>query len=258
MSSVSSLRKFALITAVAAFMSSFAFASDDSAQKIAGDAMAALKTGQYKQSVALDDNALAESEISDVVQGQILSAKANALLELGWASRQEKPLDDAIATFNKALELLTRERTPLEWARANAKLGDVYRSLGYGMYNKNEQKTGAQLYAKSISAFQNALTVLNREEHTQEWAVAQRALGQALTNSDTFLAIAGTPSNASSLSKSVAAFNAASQFYTKQTAPSDWAGLQFQLGDIYTTLHQRQGGVWLPKAVAAHRRFWKS
>lgn len=253
---VSHFKKKSLIVIAAALLSSTAFASDDSAKKIADDAMVALKGGQFEQSVGLYDKALAESEISDVVKGQVLSAKANALLELGWSSRQEKPLNDAIATFGMALELLTKDNAPVEWARANAKLGDVYRSLGYGMYNKNEQKTGAQLYAKSISAFQSALTVLNKEENLEEWAIAQRALGQALTNSDTFLAIAGTPSNASSLSKAVAAFNAATEFYTKDTAPSDWAGLQFQLGDVYTTLHQRQGGVgvWLPKAVDAHRR----
>lgn len=254
MSQVSPFKKISLITAVAALLSSTAFASDDSAQKMAADAMAALKGGQFEQSVELYDKALAESEISDVVKGQVLSAKANALLELGWASRQEKPLNDAIATFDMALVLLTKENAPTEWARANARLGEVYRSLGYGMYNKDEQKTGAQLYAKSISAFQKALTVLNKDENLEEWAVAQRALGQALTNSDTFLEISGTPSNASSLSKAIAAFNAATEFYTKEAAPSDWAGLQFQLGDIYTTLHQRQGGVWLPKAVVAHKR----
>lgn len=251
---VSPFKKISLITAVAALLSFSVLASDDTAQKISDDAMTALKGGQFEQSIELYDKALAESEISDVVKGKILSAKANALLELGWESRQEKPLNDAIATFEMALELLTKQNAPTEWARANARLGDVFRSLGYGMYNKNEQKTGAQLYAKSISAFQSALTVLNKEDNLEEWAIAQRALGQALTNSDTFLAIAGTPSNASSLSKAVSAFNAAAEFYTKEAAPSDWAGLQFQLGDIYTTLHQRQGGVWLPKAVVAHKR----
>lgn len=254
MSLVSPLKIISLITVATALLSSSAIASDDSAQRIARDAMAALKDGQFEQSVERYDKALAESEVSDVVKGQVLSAKANALLELGWASRQEKPLNDAIATFDMSLELLTKDNAPLEWARANAKLGDVYRSLGYGMYNKDDQKTGAQLYAKSISAFQRALTVLDKEANFEEWAVAQRALGQALTNSDTFLEIAGTPSNASRLSKAVAAFNAATEFYTKEAAPSDWAGLQFQLGDIYITLHQRQGGVWLPKGVAAHKR----
>lgn len=254
MSRVSPFKKISLIAAVAGLLSSSAFASDDTAQKIAGDAMTALKGGQFEQSVELYDKALAESEISDVVEGTVLSGKANALLELGWETRQEKPLNDAITTFEMALELLTKQTAPIEWARANAKLGDVYRSLGYGMYNKNEPKTGARLYAKSISSFQSALTVLNREDNIEEWAVAQRALGQALTNSDTFLEIAGTPSNASNLSKAVSAFNAASEFYTKDAAPSDWAGLQFQLGDIYTTLHQRQGGIWLPKAVVAHKR----
>jgi tetratricopeptide (TPR) repeat protein len=254
MSRVSAFKKITAITALAALLSSSALASDETAQKIAADAMEALKEKQFEQSMELYDKALAESEISDVVRGQVLSAKANALLELGWASRQEKPLNDAIATFNMALKLLTKENASLDWARAHAKLGDVYRSLGYGMYNKNEQKTGAQLYAKSISAFQRALTVLNKEENLEEWAVAQRALGQALTNSDTFLEVSGKQTNASSLSKAIAAFTAATEYYTKESAPSDWAGLQFQLGDIYTTLHQRQGGVWLPKAVDAHKR----
>lgn len=253
MSQISSFKKISFIAVVTALLSSSALASDNSAQKIAGDALSAVKGGQFEKSVELYDNALAETELSDAVKGQILSAKANALLELGWASRQEKPLNDAIATYGMVLELLTKENAPLDWARAKAKLGDVYRSLGYGMFNKNEQKTGAQLYAKSVSAFQDALTVLNKEENLEEWAVAQRALGQALTNSDTFLEVAGTPSNASSLSKAIIAFNAASEFYTKDTAPSDWAGLQFQLGEIYTTLHKRQGGIWLPKAVDAHR-----
>jgi tetratricopeptide (TPR) repeat protein len=114
---------------------------------------------------------------------------------------------------------------------------------------------GEDLYNQAIASLTAALTVLDKDTSPQKWGVAQRALGQVNANSDTYLAIAGKTSNATRLTQSIKAFNAALEIYTKEADPISWAGLNFQLGDIYTTLHQRQGGiVWLEKSIVSHKK----
>lgn len=232
-----------------------AFSADSPVMELAKNGEMALKAGEFIQSIDLYSQALATPDLSDEDKGKLLAAKAEALLELGWQTRQDKPLTDAIDTYNMALDLLSAEKSPVIWAKSHSKLGDVYRSLAYGMYNQNKVDEGAKLYNQAIASFAEALTVLNKEQTPQLWAEAQRALGQVNANSDTYLEISGKASNAARLTESINAFNAALEIYTKDVDPISWAGLQFQLGDIYTTLHQRQGGsVWLGKSIQSHRK----
>lgn len=254
MSLRTSFKKSLLAVSLTAFMSSTAMATDEAALKLADDAMAALKQGQIEETIKLYDDALAQEQLSDPVKGQVMSAKANALLEIAWATRQDKPLLEAIDTYNTAIGILDAKTSPIIWADSNSKLGDAYRSLAFGKYNQNKPEEGAELYNSAIDAFKAALTVFEKDTNPVEWATAQRALGQVNANSDTYNAIEGKALNAARLTEASNAFKAAMQVFTKEADPVSWAGLQFQLGDIYTTLHQRQGGtLWLEKSVLAHK-----
>lgn len=254
MSLRSSFKKPILAVVFSVLLSTPVMASDEAALKLADDAMAALKQGQIEQTTKLFNEALAHAKLSAPVKGQILSAKANALLEIAWATRQDKPLLQAIETYKTAIDILDAKTSPLVWADSNSKLGDAYRSLAFGKYNQNKPEEGAKLYNDAIDAFKNALTVFNKDENPIKWATAQRALGQVNANSDTYLAIEGKALNAARLTEAANAFKAAKEVFTKEADPVNWAGLQFQLGDIYATLHQRQGGtLWLEKSVLAHK-----
>lgn len=254
MSLVPHLKKSILALSLSALLSSVAFANDETALKLVDDAFAALKQGQIEQSTKLFDDALAQEGLTEPVKGEVLSKKANALLEIAWATRQDKPLLEAIETYKTAINILDAETSPMIWADSNSKLGDAYRSLAYGRYNQNKPEEGAQLYNDAIVAFKNALEVFNKEDNPTEWATAQRALGQVNANSDTYNAIEGKALNAARLTEAANAFKAAMEVFTQEADPVSWAGLQFQLGDIYSTLHQRQGGtLWLEKSVLAHK-----
>ncbi|MBO6918515.1 MAG: hypothetical protein JJ858_08800 [Rhizobiaceae bacterium] len=254
MSLVAHLKKSIFAVSFSALLTSASFANDEAALKLVDDAFAALKQGQIEQSTKLFDDALAQEGLTDPVKGEVLSKKANALLEIAWATRQDKPLLEAIETYKTAIEILDAETSPMIWADSNSKLGDAYRSLAYGRYNQNKPEEGAQLYNDAIVAFKNALEVFNKEDYPAEWATAQRALGQVNANSDTYNAIEGKALNAARLTEAANAFKAAMEVFTQDTDPVSWAGLQFQLGDIYSTLHQRQGGtLWLEKSVLAHK-----
>ncbi len=243
-----------LAAAFSAFLSSPVMASDEAALKLADDAMAALKQGQIEQTTKLYDEALAQPSLSAPVKGQVLSAKANALLEIAWATRQDTPLLEAIDTFETAVKTLDADTSPTVWAQSNSRLGEAYRSLAYGKYNQNKPEEGAKLYNNAIVAFTKALDVLDQDKNPTEWATAQRALGQVYVNSDTYLSISGKVSNSTRLTEAEDAFQAAMNIYSKEADPVSWAGLQFQLGDIYTTLHQRQGGTfWLEKSIHSHK-----
>ncbi len=254
MSVVAHLKKSIFAVSFSALLTSAAFANDEAALKLVDDAFAALKQGQIEQSTKLFDDALAQEGLTDPVKGEVLSKKANALLEIAWATRQDKPLLEAIETYKTAIEILDAKTSPMIWADSNSKLGDAYRSLAYGRYNQNKPEEGAQLYNDAIVAFKNALEVFNKEDNPAEWATAQRALGQVNANSDTYNAIEGKALNAARLTEAANAFKAAMEVFTQDADPVSWAGLQFQLGDIYSTLHQRQGGtLWLEKSVLAHK-----
>lgn len=243
-----------LAAVFSALLSTSAMASDEAALKLADDAMAALKQGQIEQTTKLYDEALVQANLSTPVRGQILSAKANALLEIAWATRQDTPLLEAIDTFELAVKVLDAKTSPTVWAQSNSRLGEAYRSLAYGKYNQNKPEEGAKLYNNAIVAYTKAIEVLNQDDNPNEWATAQRALGQVYANSDTYLSISGNVSNATRLTEAEDAFQAAMNVYTKDADPVSWAGLQFQLGDIYTTLHQRQGGTfWLEKSIKSHK-----
>lgn len=254
MSLVAHLKKSLFAVSLTALLTSTALANDETALKLVDDAFAVLKQGQIEQSTKLFDEALAQEGLTDPVKGEVLSKKANALLEIAWATRQDKPLLEAIETYKTAIEILDAETSPIVWADSNSKLGDAYRSLAFGKYNQNKPEEGAQLYNDAIVAFENALEVFNKEDNPVEWATAQRALGQVNSNSDTYNAIEGKALNAARLTEAANAFKAAMEVFTQDADPVSWAGLQFQLGDIYATLHQRQGGtLWLEKSVLAHK-----
>lgn len=253
------MKNIAVKLSAALFMSTFltfgAFAADDAVMMSLKDGASAMQSGKFQDSIDIYTKALVASDLSDQNKGKLLAAKANTMLEQGWATRQDKPLKDAIDTFNMALEFQNPETTPLAWADSNTKLADVYRSLAFGMYNNDMAEEGEKLYNQAIASLTAALIVLDKETSPQEWGEAQRALGQVNANSDTSLAITGKTSSATRLTESIKAFNAALEIYTKEADPVSWAGLNFQLGDIYTTLHQRQGGtVWLEKSITSHKK----
>jgi len=82
-------------------------------------------------------------------------------------------VEQAVTAFSAVLEVRTRERTPLDWARTQTNLGDALQSLG-------ERPDGTIHLEQAVTAYRAALKVHAREHMPLQWGVTQNSLGNTL------------------------------------------------------------------------------
>ncbi len=154
---------------------------------------------------------------------------ADALFKLGLAFSQ-RPTGDlranrhyAGACYRAALEVYTRQNTPIAWALMQNALGDALKREADLLAGAEQ----AALLAQAIAAHQAALEVFSRDTLPAGWALAQNNLGNALSQ-QARLAV-GTQ-RASLLEQALAAYRAALEVRTRERFPADWAATQSNLG----------------------------
>ena len=96
---------------------------------------------------------------------------AIALVMLGERESGTERLEEAVAAYRAALEEMTRERVPLDWASAQGSLGTA---LAAG--RARERDGAARGGGGSLSA---ALEEMTRERVPLDWARSQSNLGNA-------------------------------------------------------------------------------
>ena len=74
-------------------------------------------------------------------------------------------LEEAVAAYRAALEELTRERVPLDWATTQNNLGDALRTLG-------ERESGTARLEEAVAAYRAALEEWTRERVPLAWAAS--------------------------------------------------------------------------------------
>lgn len=119
--------------------------------------------------------------------------------------------DEAIADLLQALTVLTREKTPREWAQAHRELGNAY-----GLYMWGNQK---EYQAKAQEHFALAESVLSRTSAPREWAVMQMNRGLELLAPTS----SGLELNAQAILEH---FDAALTIFTAQVAPANYRRVQ--------------------------------
>ena len=129
-------------------------------------------------------------------------------------------LEKAIAAFEQALQVSTREANPIDWAMTQNNLGAAYRYRISGDRVENLEK--------AIAAFEQALQVCTREALPIQWAATQNNLGVIYVHR-----ISGD--SAENLEKAITSFESALQVYTPETLPILWAETQMNLGTAYHT-----------------------
>jgi tetratricopeptide (TPR) repeat protein len=120
-------------------------------------------------------------------------------------------IERAIAAYQSALQVWTRDRAPVAWAKIHYNLGDVYARRSRGTRLENQQK--------AIAAYSAALEVFTRATHPLEFAAAKNNLG-------TVYLMPGTGTVAQNADKAIAAFDAAMEVYTADQYPQDHAQTQ--------------------------------
>jgi hypothetical protein len=95
------------------------------------------------------------------------------LSTLGSRENGATRLTEAVATFRTALEELTRDRAPLDWAATQHGLGNVLVRLG-------EREAGAAHLTQAVAAYQAALKERKRDRLPVDWAMTTGNQGIAL------------------------------------------------------------------------------
>ncbi|MFV0680392.1 MAG: hypothetical protein ACK5NW_08930, partial [Ottowia sp.] len=144
-------------------------------------------------------------------------ALGNALATCGQQQGQRAELEQAVAAYEQALEVYTRERVPLDWAATQNNLGAALQTLG-------QRESGTDRLAQAVAAYEQALDVYTRERVPLDWAMTQNNLGNALR------ALGERESGTDRLAQAVAAYGQALKEHTRERVPLDWAMTHNNLG----------------------------
>ncbi len=174
-------------------------------------------------------------------RGNCLNDLGNALERLGKRESGTARLEEAVAAYRAALQELTRERVPLDWALTQVNLGTALASLG-------ERESGTARLEEAVAAYRASLAERTRERVPLDWASTQNNLGNA------FRSLGERESGTVRLEEAVAAYRAALEERTRERVPLDWASTQNNLGNTFRSLGERESGtVRLEKTVSAYR-----
>ena len=100
----------------------------------------------------------------------LLNSLGNIYAALGQQRMEADIYDKSIAAFESALEVLTQQDSPTEWATTQFNLGTVTQASG-------RLQSDAKLLKTSVDAYTDALLVWTREESPEDWAASMFQLG---------------------------------------------------------------------------------
>ena len=158
----------------------------------------------------------------------------NAYWYLPGGDRQAN-LERAIACYEAALEVRTREAFPVEWATTQDYLGSAYKELPGGDRQANLER--------AIACYEAAMEVRTREAFPAQWAMTQNNVGAA------FWYLPGGDRQAN-LERAIACYQAVLEIYTREAFPVDWAMTQNNLGAAYSDLPRGDRQANLERAIA--------
>jgi len=136
-----------------------------------------------------------------------LQAALGASYQRSRKGNRADNLEKAIAAYERALTVFTREALPREWAQAQHELGNAY-------VNRIDGDPSAN-FEKAIAAHEAALAVRTRQDLPREWAESQHDLALAYRNR-----VRGD--HAENLEKAIAAYEAALTVRTREAMPREW------------------------------------
>ncbi|MFO1429480.1 MAG: tetratricopeptide repeat protein [Candidatus Competibacteraceae bacterium] len=157
----------------------------------------------------------------------------------------------ALASYQRALSYVSKERQPLLWAAAFNDVGRANDELGIRV----EGKAAQQHLNEAVAAYRQALEVYTRAQLPQDWATTQNNLGAALQEQGIRT---GGEAGQRLLGEAVTAYRQALEVRTRAQLPQDWAMTQNNLGNALSEQGIRTGGEagqrLLGEAVTAYRQ----
>ena len=159
---------------------------------------------------------------------------------LGQRQLGTRMTENAIAAFERALGLIRRECSPVDWAAAQNGFGNALGALG-------QRKHDEELLEQSIAAFDAALEVLDPDKASEDWASTQNNLAAVLQT------LGQMRADSKLLKRAVDAYKALLTVWTRDRLPLIWATTMNNLGTALRLLgEQRKGPRTLEQSVAAY------
>lgn len=197
---------------------------------------------------------LAATAPKDQAQAQAIRQALPEVLETAMPVVQEQPVDlvsreraaihvcfaNAVATaahfggaiemyqvaansYRTALEGLSSDNDPIEWAMTQKHLGAVLQALA-------DRTSDPETIGAAANVFRSALRVLTRQEHPFEWASVQYRLGQVLYRLDL------KSGETDFLKEALTAFQSALHVFTRKEDALRWAEIMNSIGQTAQVL----------------------
>lgn len=184
--------------------------------------------------------------------GELQQRLAITLRTVGWQLRDRGQPEDgnlllksALESFERALEVRTRDHWPLEWAATRMEVGQTLSDLGI--------QGGIRPLEEAVEAYNSVLKERTRHRVTLDWAETQHRLGIALRTLGVRLAETGRQSEGSDrLREALKALKLTLSVRTQNRWPSGWAYLQADIGRASYELGKLDGPGPLQEAVEAY------
>jgi len=177
-------------------------------------------------------------------QASVMLCFANAAAAAGWTTGNLDWLAEAKTAYQAAIRMLARANARYEGAVAHKQLGVVLQVLG-------EKKQDDGLIEEALKEFEEAQTVLTREDFPLAWANLQNRQGLLAYKKEMR---DGLGTGNASLKQAVTAFQGALSVYTMTETPLKWAEAKHNLGQALQVLGgQARNPDLLNKAIEAGR-----
>ena len=190
--------------------------------------------------IALRREALALASGRDA-RAQAGISLGNALAILGARESGTARLEEANAVYRTALEDLSQERAPMNWAIAHVNLANTLWTLG-------QRETGVTRLKEATETYRAALTEFARHGGSPRyWTMTVNNLGLAL------LRLGERENDAARINEAALAFRAALSKCSREREPMDWAQTQMNYGLALAAAGEREQSIAkLEAAVAAY------
>lgn len=162
---------------------------------------------------------LAQPQDNPELWGSLQAALAKALMDAPAGALTSEDGEAAIAAYQAALSVLSRESDPAAWAKLQNGLGITY--------DRRLAGSRAENLEHAIAAYQQALTVRNRQETPIPWAETVYNLGMAYSSR-----IHGDP--ADNQERAIEAFQGALQVTGLEDHRQYWLDTMVNLGNVYS------------------------
>jgi tetratricopeptide (TPR) repeat protein len=147
-----------------------------------------------------------------------------------------KLLGEAVAAYQQALLVRTREQQPRQWAITQNSLGNALQAQG----TRAAKQDALRLLDQALVAYREALVVFTSDQSLALWAMTKHNLGSALQEQATRT---DGPQSERLLREAVAAYNEALMVWTRERRPQQWAMAQNNLARAHFNLKE-----WLSAA----------